>query len=132
VRLKLLLLIFAVVWGVLIVRLYHISIKSNFYYEKLAKENIERKSYLKPVRGEIVDAKGNYLAVNKIGFSLSLAPHLSIKKGGLARVIETIRDYFPDINATVMERVYRKHSSPYNHKYIKVIEFIPYDQMMRH
>jgi len=132
VRLKLLLLIFAVVWGVLIVRLYHISIKSNFYYEKLAKENIERKSYLKPVRGEIVDAKGNYLAVNKIGFSLSLAPHLSIKKGELARVIETIRDYFPDINATVMERVYRKHSSPYNHKYIKVIEFIPYDQMMRH
>ena len=130
-RLKIVLLIFAIFWGVLIVRLYHISIKSNFYYEKLAKENIERKSYLKPVRGEILDAKGNYLAVNKIGFSLSLAPHLSIKRGELQRVIETIREYFPDINATVMTRVYRRHSSPYNHKYIKVIEFIPYDRMMR-
>jgi penicillin-binding protein 2 len=132
VRFKIVLLIFTLFWGVLIVRLYHISIKSNFYYEKLAKENIERKSYLKPVRGEILDAKGNYLAVNKIGFSLSLAPHLSIKKGELGEVISTIREYFPDINATVMERVYRRHSSPYNHKYIKVIEFIPYDQMMRH
>jgi len=132
VRLRIVLLIFALFWGVLIVRLYHISIKSNFYYEKLAKENIERKSYLKPVRGEILDAKGNFLAVNKIGFSLSLAPHLSIKKGELRRVISTLRTYFPDINATVMERVYRKQSSPYNHKFIKVIEFIPYDQMMRY
>ena len=131
-RHKIILLLFAAVWGVLIVRLYHISIKSNFYYEKLAKENIERKSYLKPVRGEILDSKGNYLAVNKIGFSLSLAPHLSIKKGELRQVVSTIRKYFPDINATVMERVYRRQSSPYNHKYIKVIEFIPYDQMMRH
>ncbi|HFC03935.1 MAG TPA: penicillin-binding protein 2, partial [Nitratifractor salsuginis] len=76
-RFKIVYLIFAIFWVVLIVRLYHISIKSNFYYEKLAKENIERKNYLKPVRGEIFDAKGNFLAVNKIGFSLSLAPHLS-------------------------------------------------------
>ncbi|WP_456391677.1 penicillin-binding protein 2 [Nitratifractor sp.] len=131
-RLKIILLIFALFWGVLIVRLYHISIKSNFYYEKLAKENIERKSYLKPVRGEILDAKGNYLAVNRIGFSLSLAPHLSIKKGQLKQAIETLREYFPDLNATVMERVYRRHSSPYNHRFIKVIEFVPYDQMMRY
>jgi len=132
VRYRLIFLIFMAVWVVLIVRLYHISIKSNFYYEKLAKENIERKSYLKPVRGEILDTHGNFLAVNKIGFSLSLAPHLSVKKGELQRVIDRIRQSFPDINATVMQRVYRKHSSPYNHKYIKVIEFIPYDQMMRH
>ena len=131
-RYRLIFLIFMAVWVVLIVRLYHISIKSNFYYEKLAKENIERKSYLKPVRGEILDTHGNFLAVNKIGFSLSLAPHLSVKKGELQRVIDRIRQSFPDINATVMQRVYRKHSSPYNHKYIKVIEFIPYDQMMRH
>jgi len=132
VRLKIILLIFALFWGVLIVRLYHISIKSNFYYEKLAKENVERKSYLKPVRGEILDAKGNYLAVNRIGFSLSLAPHLSIKKGQLKQAIETLREYFPDINATVMERVYRRYSSPYNHRFIKVIEFVPYNQMMRY
>ena len=128
---KLILLIFFVVWGILIVRLYHISIKSNFYYEKLAKENVERKNHLKPVRGEILDTKGNFLAVNKIGFSLSIAPHLSLRRGELDRVIGRIRVYFPDINATIMRQVYRKQSSPYNHKYIKVIDFIPYSEMMK-
>ncbi len=130
-RLKILIAIFLVVWGILIVRLYHISIKSNFYYEKLAKENVERKNYLKPVRGEILDSKGHFLAVNKIGFSLSIAPHLSIKKGELDRVIETVQRYFPDINATLMKQVYRKQSSPYNHRYIQVIDFIPYAEMMK-
>ncbi|WP_457607651.1 penicillin-binding protein 2 [Nitratifractor sp.] len=128
---KLILLIFAVVWAILIVRLYHISVKSNFYYEKLAKENIERKNHLKPVRGEILDSEGNYLAVNKIGFSLSIAPHLSIKRGELQRVIDEVRRYFPDLNATLMEKVYRKQSSPYNHQFIQVIDFIPYAQMMK-
>jgi len=131
VRFKIVYLIFTIFWVVLIVRLYHISIKSNFYYEKLAKENIERKNYLKPVRGEIFDTKGNFLAVNKIGFSLSLAPHLSTKKGELQAVISTLKRYFPDLNATVMERVYRRQNSPYNYRYIKVIDFIPYDAMMR-
>ncbi len=131
-RMKILLLIFGAMWTLLIVRLYHISIKSNFYYEKLAKENIERKTYLKPVRGEILDKNGNFLAVNKIGFSLLIAPHLSIKKGELNKVIEQIKEYFPDINTTLMQKVYKNRNSPYNHKYIKVIDFISYADMMRY
>jgi penicillin-binding protein 2 len=131
-RMSIILLIFVAMWGLLIVRLYHISIKSNFYYEKLAKENIERVTYLKPVRGEILDNKGNFLAVNKIGFSLSVAPHLSIKKGQLDEVIKTIKEYFPDLNSTLMKRVYKRKNSPYNHKFIKVIDFIPYAKMMKY
>ncbi len=130
-RMKLLILLFVGMWSLLIVRLYHISIKSNFYYERLAKENIERKTYLKPVRGEILDNKGNFLAVNKIGFSLSIAPHLSTKKGELDRVINLIKGYFPDVNVTLMKKVYKKFNSPYNHKFIKVIDFIPYSDMMK-
>ncbi len=129
-RLKIILFSFIVIWLILIVRLYHISIKSNFYYEKLAKENIERKNYIKPVRGEIYDTHGNYLAVNKIGFSLSLAPHL--KKERLNALISTLKGYFPDLNATVMQRVYKKRNSPYNYRYIKVIDFIPYAEMMHY
>jgi len=130
-RMKLILLIFAGVWALLIIRLYHISIKSNFYYERLAKENIERKNWLKPVRGEILDAKGKFLAVNKIGFSLAIAPHLNRRKGELERVISVVERYFPDLNVTQMKKVYRKQSSPYNHKYIQVIDFIPYARMMK-
>ena len=129
-RYRLLWLIFIGIWGLLIVRLYHISIKSNYYYEKLAKENIERKTYIKPVRGEIFDSKGNYLAVNKLGFSISVAPHLKQKK--LSKVINWLKNYFPDINETVMKKVYKRYNSPYNYKFIKVIDFISYNDMIRY
>jgi len=128
---KIILLIFLAAWSLLIGRLYQVSIKSGFYYDKLAKENIERKEFIKPVRSEIVDANGNFLAINKIGFSLSVAPHLNKKNGQLDDVISLIKDTFPDINTTVMRKIYKKHSSAYNHKYIKVIEFVPYADMMK-
>jgi len=130
-RYRIVVLLFLGVWALMIGRLYQISIKSSYYYEKLAKENIERTEYINPVRGEIVDTDGNFLAINKIGFSLSIAPHLSRKKGELDAVIDLVQEAFPDINRTVMEKIYRKHSSAYNHKFIKVIDFVSYNDMMR-
>ena len=117
-------------WSVMIFRLYDVSIKSNFYYEKLAKENIERKSFLKPVRGEITDINGKLLAMNQIGFSLSLAPHISQKNGMLEQLINRIIKIFPTLDKKLMLKVYKKKSSPYNHKYIKVVDFIHYADMM--
>ena len=129
-RYKFIIFVFIVFWGVMITRLYHVSIKSNFYYEGLAKENIERKQFIKPVRGEITDVRGNLLAMNQIGFSLSIAPHLKVKNPQLENVIDTLVETFPDLNKTVMLKVYKKHNSPYNHKYIKVVDFIHYSDMM--
>ena len=114
----------------MIVRLYHVSIKSNYYYEKLAKENIERKEYIKPVRGEITDVHGNLLAMNQIGFSISIKPHLKQGSEALQEVGRVLSETFPDLNTTVLYKVYKKHSSPYNHKFIKVVDFIPYADMM--
>jgi len=129
-RYKFILLVFLIFWGVMITRLYHVSIKSNFYYEGLAKENIERKQFIKPVRGEITDIHGNLLAMNQIGFSLSIAPHLKVKSHHLEKVIDTLVETFPDLNKAIMLKVYKKHNSPYNHKYIKVVDFIHYSNMM--
>lgn len=129
-RYKFIVLVFLVFWGVMITRLYHVSIKSNFYYEGLAKDNVERKQFIKPVRGEITDVHGNLLAMNQIGFSLSIAPHLKVKNHHLGNVIDTLVETFPDLNKTVMLKVYKKHNSPYNHKYIKVVDFIHYSDMM--
>ena len=129
-RYKFIIIIFVIFWGVMITRLYHVSIKSNFYYEGLAKENIERKQFIKPVRGEISDSHGKLLAMNQIGFSLSIAPHLKRRGKELDRVINKLIDTFTDLNKTVMKKVYKKHSSPYNHKYIKVVDFIHYSKMM--
>ncbi|HEY9128480.1 MAG TPA: penicillin-binding protein 2 [Sulfurovum sp.] len=129
-RYKFVLFVFILFWTVMIIRLYHISIKSNFYYEELAKENIEKKQFLKPVRGEITDAQGKLLAMNQIGFSLSIAPHMKIDSKELDTVIDQLVETFPDLNKTVMLKVYKKHNSPYNHKYIKVVDFVHYADMM--
>lgn len=127
---KFVILIFIVFWAVMITRLYHVSIKSNFYYEGLAKENIERKQFIKPVRGEITDVHGNLLAMNQIGFSISIAPHLTINSERLNHLIDRLIETFPDLNKEVMLKVYKKHNSAYNHKYIKVVDFIHYSKMM--
>jgi penicillin-binding protein 2 len=136
-RYKFLIVVFLAFWAVMIIRLYHVSIKSNFYYEGLAKENVERKEYIKPVRGEITDINGNLLAMNQIGFSISIMPHLKYtpsKNGSetkLEKIVESLVEVFPELNATLMKKVYKKQSSAYNHKYIKVVDFIPYSEMMK-
>ena len=127
---KFVIFVFILFWGGMIARLYHVSIKSNFYYKGLAKENIERKQFIKPVRGEITDINGNLLAMNQIGFSVSIKPHLKQTNPKLIEVINTLVNTFEDLNKTVMMKVYKKHNSPYNHKYIKVVDFIHYPKMM--
>ena len=129
-RYKVIFTIFFIIWGVMIVRLYHISIKSNFYYEKLAKENIEQKRYIKPVRGEIVDSRGKLLAMNRIGFSISIKPHLKRDGKKLNGIVNKLVDTFSDLNKTIMLKVYKKKSSAYNHKFIKVVDFVRYHDMM--
>ncbi len=115
----------------MIVRLYHISIKSTYYYQELAKKNIERKLYVKPIRGEIIDIDGKLLAMNRIGFSISIKPHLEQGGKQLNLVADKLVHTFPDLNKTMMLKVYKKHSSAYNHKYIKVVDFVRYRDMMR-
>lgn len=129
-RYKFILVIFFIFWGIMLARLYHVSVKSNFYYEGLAKDNIERKRFIKPVRGEISDVNGNLLAMNQIGFSISIMPHLKEKGERLANVTDILVQTFPDLNETVMTKVYKKHNSAYNHKFIKVVDFIHYSDMM--
>ncbi|MFT7823356.1 MAG: penicillin-binding protein 2 [Sulfurimonas sp.] len=129
-RFKIILFIFIAFWGVMIARLYHVSIKSNYYYEELAKENIERQEFIKPVRGEIIDSNGNLLAMNQMGFSVSIAPHFKSNGTHLEEITDTLVDIFPDLNKTVMLKVYNKYNSPYNHNYIKVVNFIHYPEMM--
>jgi len=117
--------------AILINRLYYISIKSNFYYERLAKENIEKRIDIKPTRGEILDQKGNLLAKNIIGFSLAIKPHIKIDSKEFNDTLAAIKENFKDIDTKVLKKVYKKHNSPYNHEYIQVIDFIQYVDMIK-
>ena len=127
---KLILILMISIWVMLINRLYDISIKSNYYYERLAKENVEQKSNIKPTRGEIYDRNGKTLASNTIGFSLALKPHIKRDSKEFNKTIELIGRSFKNIDVELLKKVYKKKSSAYNHKYITVIDFIPYYDMI--
>jgi len=119
------------IWAMLFNRIYDITVKSNYKYQKLAKENIEKKVILKPTRGEILDKNKNLLATNLIGFSLSIKPHLKVDSKEFQDVLDTLSKSFKNIDKKVLTKVYRKNNSPYNHEFIQVIDFIQYDEMIK-
>jgi penicillin-binding protein 2 len=82
------------------------------------------------VRGEILDRKNKLLAVNKIGFSIKIEPHLKSNSKELIQVIDSIVKEFPDYNSTKLLKIYKKDNSPYNHKFIPIIDFISYEDMI--
>ncbi|ECP7275237.1 penicillin-binding protein 2 [Campylobacter jejuni] len=119
----------------LLSRVYYLSIKSNVYYEELAKQNAIKTEFLPPVRGQIMDRNGTLLAINDLGFSISIKPYLSIKKsnkGILDKELSELTNLFPDLNASKLAEIYRRNDSYYNQDFIKVVDFIPYDEIIPH
>ena len=133
-KLKTIIALFVLVWVILLVRIYQLTVKSNTYYETLAMQNIVKKEWILPVRGEIVDRKGKPLAINKIGFKILVDSHLSSKKRReeLDRALHDIRSDFPDINTSRLLAHYLKVDSPYRHEPIVLMRFIPYRAMLPH
>ncbi len=127
-RNKIVFALFVFVWVLLLTRIYFISIKSNRYYEALAKQNIVKKEWIVPIRGEIFDREGKPLAVNEIGFKISIAPHLRSKR--LQSIVLTLVHFVPEANATKIIKRYNRYDSPYNHSYITVIPFVPYQEAL--
>ena len=127
-RINFILILFGIFTLLLLSRLYFLSIKSNMYYEKLSHENLIKSEFLVASRGEIKDTNGIPLAENKLGFSLSLKAHL--KKAVLYKEIDFITNSLFDFNKTKLEKIYKKSNSPYNHKPIMIVDFIPYNDLI--
>lgn len=107
-RFAIIFVIFTLFWIMLVSKIYQISIKSNYYYEHLAQMNIERKYFIKPVRGEILDKNRKLLAVNNIGFSIKLAPGLSKHRNEkYESTLKHIMKTFPDMNETKLTKILR-------------------------
>jgi penicillin-binding protein 2 len=113
----------------LVFRIYSISIKTNTYYEELAKRNVLKQKVLKPVRGIIYDRNRVPLVVNNLGFSISIKPHLSYKSRtkDLEYLIDTIVRYFPHRDKAKLLKKYRRDDSAYVHENIKIIDFVSFD-----
>lgn len=130
-RARILIYLTVVVFLVLLIRIYNLTVKSNTYYDELANNNIIRNEPIIPIRGQILDRNALPLAVNELGFSISITPHLSAKSGQkkLDTLLATLHHYFPDINVTELKKDYVKNDSPYNHEFINMIDFIPHQDM---
>jgi penicillin-binding protein 2 len=109
-----------------------LSIKSNKYYQELANRNIINIEYLSPTRGEIKDRDGSIIAMSQLGFSIALKAHLSKKaqKKTLLKNIAFIASHFPKQTVDKLIKLYKKQDTPYNHKPIEVINFVPYEDMI--
>lgn len=129
-RLKIVFAIIALFWIMLLTRIYHLSVKSNSYYEGIAEQNAAKTQLTAPVRGEIYDIKNRPVAINNLGFAISIKPHLSAKESLLDEQIEFIVSLFPELNAKKLKREYKKADSPYNQDFIKVVEFVEYDRFI--
>lgn len=132
-RLRLVMTFIFVVFVLLLSRVYYLAIKSNVYYEEMARQNAVKTQFVAPIRGLIFDTKGRLLASNDLGFSIAMKPYLHIKKENRKLLDEEIAffaQFFPDINTTMLRRNYIREDSYYNQDFIEVVEFVPYKDMI--
>ncbi|MCI6988724.1 MAG: penicillin-binding protein 2 [Campylobacter sp.] len=129
-RLKFIVFLVILVWGVLLFRVYDLAIVSNKYFEEKALTNAVKTELLPPTRGQITDSKNRPVAINKLGFSISIAPHLSDEK--LTDEVERIFKFFPFpmSNPDEIYKEYKRQNSFYNHEFIKVIDFLDYSEVL--
>lgn len=132
IRLNIVFIIITTLSLMILARVYFLSIKSNTYYEELSKNNYIKKSYQLPVRGIIEDRNNTLIALNLIGFSINIKPHMSANryKAELDETLENIIKHLPNYNKEELYKTYIRNDSPYNHDFIKIIDFVDYDDML--
>lgn len=121
---------FVILFCVLILgRVFFLSIKSNAYFEELSKQNYIKRVYEPSIRGIIKDRNGVPLAINELGFSIYLEPHLFIdkKNAKFDEIAKIITDSFPEVDEQKIRKTYENEDSHYNHDFIKVVDYINYD-----
>ena len=131
-RMRIVFSVIALFWIILLGRIYHLSINSNTYYNEIAEQNAIKTIYIPPVRGIIFDAHDKPMAGNRLGFSVSIRPHLSANKKVkiLDDELAYIGSLFSDLNVTKLKNEYIKNDSAYNQDFINVVEFIDYDKFL--
>lgn len=114
---------------ILLGRVYFLSISSNTHYKELSKQNYIKKIYKASSRGIIEDRNGIPLAINNLGFSIKVKPHLRSYKNRerLEKITSVITKHFPQYEKEKLIKKYKKLDSPYKHDYVKLIDYIAYD-----
>lgn len=131
-KIKLLLGFFILAWLSLLVRVFDLSVRSNEHYEILSQNNSIKTELSPPVRGEILDRRGEPIAINELGFKISLAPHLTKGKDIhlLEEEVRYLLSMIPTLDAKKIIKTYKQEDSYYNHNFIDVVEFVPHETMI--
>ncbi|WP_457749087.1 penicillin-binding protein 2 [Sulfurimonas sp.] len=131
-KIKFIIFVFISIWLALIVRVFFLAIESNSYYAKLSLQNTIKHEQIAPVRGEIIDIHNRPIAINQLGFKIELAPHLRLKKykNEFRDEVAFLHKALPFLNTEKIIKNYKKKDSFYNHNFIDVVHFIPYEKMM--
>ena len=131
-KIKFIVLVFSIVWIGIIVRVFFLAVESNVYYKKLSHQNTIKNEEIAPVRGEIVDRNNKPIAINKLGFKIKLAPHLRSKKNIdiFHEELDNITALLPKLDREKIVKNYIKKDSFYNHNFIDVVHFIPYEDIL--
>jgi len=131
-RMRIVFGVIALFWIMLLGRIYHLSVNSNTYYNEIAEQNAIKTIYIPPVRGIIFDSHDKPMAVNRLGFSIYVRPHLSANKKVkiLDDELAYIGSLFGDLNVTKLKNEYIKNDSAYNQDFINVVEFVDYDKFL--
>ncbi|MDR0746443.1 MAG: penicillin-binding protein 2 [Helicobacteraceae bacterium] len=132
-RLKFLIILMITIWIALIGRVYYITILKGEHYSLLALKNTIKEEPLLPVRGTIYDRNGNPLAVNRLGFAISLSPHLS--RGAALQELDAVLDYFLSIvpaqeDKETLKARYLKADSFYGHDPVELVPFVSYELIL--
>lgn len=124
---KILYAIFGVIFAIIIVKLYILSVARHEYYDKLSVANTIKTEILVPTRGQILDRNNEPLAINELGFTLALKNRLSDEE--LERELNLIGSHIIDVDVESLRAIYKKYNSIYRRTPVTLIEFIPYAQM---
>lgn len=113
-------------------RVFFLSIKSNAYFEELSKQNYIKRVYQSSIRGIIKDRNGTPLAINELGFSLYLQPHLLLnkKESRFDAITTLIVENFPYLDKQKIKKMYQSEDSYYNHDPIKIVDYIDYNEFI--
>ena len=112
-------------YGIVVFRLYDLTINLNLKYNTLSIKNIKKEIPLIPPRGIILDKNNIPIAYNELKFNVSLKPHLAMKE--LNDSIHLLKAVFKDINTTKLIKVYNSLNSFYNHKPIVILSYLDED-----
>ncbi|MEA3288552.1 MAG: penicillin-binding protein 2 [Campylobacterota bacterium] len=133
-RLKVIIGFIVLISVLLLSRVYYLSILSHDHFEELSKKNYIKRFYTTSSRGAIKDRNGKYLAVNEVGFSIKVKPHLRSKNK--FKVVEDISKqvvkHFPKFKYEKLIKKYKRLDSVYKHNFVTLVDYIPYDDFFKH